>query len=93
MWYGEGRIRGNIGTYVVEGPERHFEAVQELQDATRRYESVRLPKELVKASDNVELAIHQVMGVNDPRQLVMDLGNGVTFLEFWEVPQVDADEE
>jgi hypothetical protein len=92
MWYGEGRIHGNIGTYVIEGPERHSEAKQELQDATRRYDQVHLPKELVKASEAVEASIHQVMGVNDPRQLVMDLGGGVSFLEFFEVPQFDEEE-
>ena len=91
MYYGEGRLWGNIGVYTVDGAPDAWEAELFLRNATASKESVHRPK-LVKATPAVEEAIYDSLeSADDPtrRNKVYNLGYGVHFFEFAELREFE----
>ena len=95
MYYGEGRLRGNIGIYVVEQAEDAWDAERLLRNATASKEQVHRPK-LVKAEPAEAEAIYDSLeSADDPtrRNKVYKLGYGVSFFEFAELRDFEAQDE
>jgi len=82
MYYGEGRLFGNIGTYAVVDASDEWNAERLLRNATAMKEQVRIPK-LQKASLLVEESIYTAIEGAGQGKGVYSLGGGdVYFFEF-----------
>lgn len=88
VYYGEGRLWGNIGVYVVEEARDAWDAERLVRNATVMKEQVHLPK-LREASSSVKEAIYDSLeSAGDPtrRNKVYSLGGGeVHFFEFADI--------
>jgi len=97
MWYGEGRLWGNIGTYVVDEAKDAWDAERLIRNATATKEQAHLPKKLKKANKQEEDIIigiqESAVPHNHPGTHVYNLGYGVDFFEFWNIGQLAEKEE
>jgi len=92
MYYGEGRLYGNTGVYVVEGAQDAWDAERLVRNATATKEQVQIPR-LTKVEPVTEEAIYDSLeSADDPtgRNKVYKLGYGVSFFEFADISDFEA---
>ena len=84
-YIGEGRIRGNIGTFVVEEAKDKWDAERLIRNATATIEQSTYPEVLRSIPPSFERELEDLIAslASNPRQkVVYELNYGVTFLEY-----------
>jgi len=96
-FYGSGRVYGNIGTFFVEADNME-QARSNFWNSTSRHEGVQLPNLLQTATPAMEEQLTSAAEKGEGQKpgigkhITYNLGDGVTFLEFFE-PREEEKEE
>jgi hypothetical protein len=97
-FYGSGRVNGNIGTFFVEADNME-QARSNFWNSTSRREGVQLPNLLKTATPAIEEQLMDAAEKGEGQKpgigkyTAYNLGDGVTFLEFWEPREEEKEEE